>query len=63
MVCFNGQLHAARDVTKVHTSALETFQSYQYGALGGWMEAGHHISPTGNPSYALRPSGSIREWI
>lgn len=34
MVCFNGQLHAARDVTKVHTSALETFQSYQHGALG-----------------------------
>ncbi len=34
MVCFNGQLHAARDVTKVHTSAIETFQSYDYGALG-----------------------------
>jgi L-asparaginase len=34
MVCFNGQLHAARDVTKVHTSALETFQSYEHGALG-----------------------------
>jgi L-asparaginase len=34
MVCFNGRLHAARDVTKVHTSALETFQSFDYGALG-----------------------------
>jgi L-asparaginase len=34
MVCFNGQLHAARDVTKVHTSALETFHSYEHGALG-----------------------------
>jgi L-asparaginase len=34
LVCFNGQIHAARDVTKVHTSALETFQSYQHGALG-----------------------------
>jgi len=34
MVCFNGQLHAARDVTKVHASALETFQSYEHGALG-----------------------------
>src|SRR5215469_6018229 len=34
MVCFNGQLHAARDVTKVHTRALETFQSYEHGALG-----------------------------
>jgi L-asparaginase len=34
LVCFNGQLHAARDVTKVHTSALETFQSYDHGAVG-----------------------------
>jgi len=34
IVCFNGELHAARDVTKVHTSALETFQSYHHGALG-----------------------------
>ena len=34
MVCFNGTIHAARDVTKVHTSAVETFQSYEHGALG-----------------------------
>jgi L-asparaginase len=34
MVCFNGTIHAARDVTKVHASALETFQSYERGALG-----------------------------
>jgi L-asparaginase len=34
MVCFNGALHAARDVTKVHASAVETFQSYDHGALG-----------------------------
>src|SRR5262245_588941 len=34
VVCFNGTIHAARDVTKVHTSAVETFQSYEYGALG-----------------------------
>ncbi len=34
MICFNGALHAARDVTKVDTSALETFQSYEHGALG-----------------------------
>jgi L-asparaginase len=32
VVCFNGTIHAARDVTKVHASAVETFQSY--GALG-----------------------------
>ena len=34
MICFNGELHGARDVTKVHTSAVETFQSYHHGALG-----------------------------
>ena len=34
MVCFNGELHGAREVTKVHTSAVETFQSYHHGALG-----------------------------
>lgn len=34
MACFNGELHGAREVTKVHTSAVETFQSYHHGALG-----------------------------
>jgi len=34
LVCFNGRIHAARDVTKVHASAVETFQSYEHGALG-----------------------------
>jgi L-asparaginase len=34
VVCFNGTIHAARDVTKVHTSAVETFQSPDHGALG-----------------------------
>ena len=34
LACFNGELHAARDVTKVHTSAIETFQSYGHGAVG-----------------------------
>jgi L-asparaginase len=34
MICFNATLHAARDVTKVHSSAVETFQSYEHGALG-----------------------------
>jgi L-asparaginase len=34
MVCFNGELHAAREVSKVHTSAIDTFKSYHYGELG-----------------------------
>lgn len=34
MICFNAMIHAARDVTKVHASAVETFQSYEHGVLG-----------------------------
>jgi L-asparaginase len=34
LVCFNGTIHAARDVTKTHASAVETFQSYDRGAVG-----------------------------
>jgi L-asparaginase len=34
MICFNATIHTARDVTKVHASAVETFQSYEHGALG-----------------------------
>jgi L-asparaginase len=42
VICFNRQLHAARDVTKTHTSALETFQSSEHGALG-CVDAGEII--------------------
>lgn len=34
LICFNGTIHAARDVTKTHTSAVETFQSFAVGPLG-----------------------------
>jgi len=34
LVCFNGEIHAARDVQKMHASALGTFQSPGVGALG-----------------------------
>jgi len=34
VICFNATIHAARDVTKTHASAVETFQSYEHGALG-----------------------------
>ena len=34
MICFNATIHAARDVTKVHASAVETFHSYERGSLG-----------------------------
>jgi L-asparaginase len=34
LLCFNDRIHAARDVTKMHTSAVETFRSYERGAVG-----------------------------
>lgn len=34
MIVFNGKINAARDVTKVHTSHVEAFQSYEHGYLG-----------------------------
>ncbi len=34
MICFNDELHAARDVTKTHTSAVQTFHSHDHGKLG-----------------------------
>jgi L-asparaginase len=41
LVAFNGQLHAARNVQKLHTSALETFQSPEIGPLG--VVDGEHV--------------------
>ncbi len=34
LVCLNGQIDGARDVTKTHTTALDAFQSPGFGALG-----------------------------
>ncbi len=34
MVVMNGQINAARDVTKTNTSQVETFRSPEFGALG-----------------------------
>lgn len=34
LVVFNDQIHAASEVTKTHTEALDTFQSPDFGALG-----------------------------
>jgi len=34
MVVMNGQINAAREVTKVHTNRVETFQSLEFGELG-----------------------------
>jgi L-asparaginase len=34
MVVMNGQINAARDVTKVNTNRVETFRSLEFGELG-----------------------------
>lgn len=34
LVCFDGEIHAAREVRKVHTSALRAFGSPGYGPVG-----------------------------
>ncbi|MDE3088667.1 MAG: asparaginase [Chloroflexota bacterium] len=34
LVVFNDEIHAARDVTKTHTTALDAFKSPGFGALG-----------------------------
>lgn len=34
LVCLNGQIHAARDATKTHSTQLQTFSSFEHGILG-----------------------------
>jgi L-asparaginase len=34
LVCFNGEINAARDVAKTHTTALQTFRSRDHGIIG-----------------------------
>ena len=62
MVCFNGELHAAREVTKVHSAAVQTFQSYGYGHLGvidgGLVSIGRR--PVARPTFAVdRPEHRV----
>ena len=54
-VCINGQIHAARDVTKLHASALESFTSLGHGCLAvvdeGKVVVCRRMAP--RPSHAL----------
>ncbi|WP_172123263.1 MULTISPECIES: asparaginase [unclassified Devosia] len=53
-ICFEGEFHAARDVTKTHTSRVDTFMSGEHGKLG--EVDGQHVvvqrRPTLRRSYA-----------
>ncbi len=42
LVCLNGEINAASEVTKTHTEDLETFHSLDFGALG-FVEKGRVI--------------------
>jgi len=54
MICFEQEFHAARDVTKTHTSRVDTFMSGEHGKLGE-IDAGEVFvqrRPTLRRSYA-----------
>lgn len=54
MICFEQEFHAARDVTKSHTSRVDTFVSGEHGKLGE-VDAGQvfvHRKPTLRKTYA-----------
>jgi L-asparaginase len=42
LVCLNGEVNAASEVSKTHTENVETFHSLDFGALG-FVERGHVI--------------------
>ena len=42
VICFEGEFHAARDVSKTHTSRVDTFMSAEHGKLGE-VNAGHVV--------------------
>jgi len=54
MICFEQEFHAARDVTKSHTSRVDTFASGEHGKLGE-IDVGRvfvHRRPTLRRTYA-----------
>jgi L-asparaginase len=55
MVVFNDEIHAARDVTKTHTSNVATFQSPEYGPIGiiTKKQVTFHRSPNRKKVYSV----------
>jgi L-asparaginase len=64
LVCFAGEVHAAREVRKVHTTALAAFASPGYGPLG--HVDGNHVvfgrRPERRPPLRV-PSGAFEERV
>jgi L-asparaginase len=61
MIAMNGAIHAAREVTKTHSLALETFDTPEFGALGV-VDAGgvrFYRAPLGRQSFPLEPESRL----
>lgn len=56
LVVFNEEIHAARHVTKIHTSSIAAFQSPQFGPIGTVTKRGvtYHHSPLLREYYPLK---------
>lgn len=55
LVVFNDEIHAARYVTKTHTSNVATFQSPEHGPIGTVSKKGvhYHYAPMAREQYAI----------
>jgi L-asparaginase len=55
LVVFNDEIHAARHVTKTHTSNVATFQSPQYGPIGTISKKSvcYHHAPLDRETYSI----------
>ncbi len=56
LVVFNDEIHAARHVTKTHTSNVATFQSPQYGPIGtiSKKSVNYHHAPLDRETYPIQ---------
>jgi L-asparaginase len=61
LVVMNGQINAARDVTKTNTLAVETFQTLAFGLLGvaDVEEVRFYRAPTRRQTIPLRPDDRL----
>jgi L-asparaginase len=60
LVVFNDEIHAARHVTKTHTSNVATFQSPQYGPIGtiSKKSVNYHHAPLEREYYPIRDAAA-----
>jgi len=60
LVVFNDEIHAARHVTKTHTSNVATFQSPEYGPIGtiSKKSVSYHHAPLDRETYRINHAGA-----